>query len=119
MKKKFNCFNQLLGIRSLETLPSGWGTDKEVAEEFNIFFENKISKIRKSTENKNLIMNASLFSTEEINSNNRTFLDSFLSTDVNDLNRIVNETSNTFCHLDPIPGENLASHLVRLGRPTF
>ena len=105
LKKKFNCFNQLLGIRSLETLPSGWGTDKEIAEKFNIFFKNKISKIRNSIENKNLSTNASLFSTE-FNSNNRTFLDSFHSIDVNYVNRILNDTSNTL-HFGPNTGKTL------------
>ena len=47
LTKNFNCFNQLLDIRLLKTLLSGWGTEKGTAENLKIFFVNNISETRK------------------------------------------------------------------------
>ena len=103
LKKKYSSFNMLMGVKTTEKLPVGWGTDAEIAQKFNTFFEEKVTKIKSSIENATTTTVDKLISLKPIHTSHVIPMSVFNPVDLNALDKAFTEMSNSYCELDSMP----------------
>ena len=103
LKKKYSSFNMLMGVKTTEKLPVGWGTDAEIAQKFNTFSEEKVTKIKSSIENATTTTVDKLISLKPIHTSHVIPMSVFNPVDLNALDKAFTEMSNSYCELDSMP----------------
>ena len=93
----------LMGVNTTEKLPVGWGTDAEIAQKFNTFFEEKVTKIKSSIENATTTTVDKLISLKPIHTSHVIPMSVFNPVDLNALDKAFTEMSNSYCELDSMP----------------
>ena len=94
-KTVFSVVNKVLH-RKTTVFPDIFDSDKEMAEEFNTFFHQKIQKIRDGFPPTNL---AHAIPSDPCHSS----LSTFDALSQSDIKKLLNKSSNAFCDLDPMP----------------
>ena len=92
-----------MGVKTTEKLPVGWGTDAEFAQIFNTFFEKKVTKIKSSIENATTTTVDKLLSLKPIHLSLVNPMSVFNPVDLNALDKVFTEMSNSYCELDSMP----------------
>ena len=103
IKKKYSSFNMLMGVKTTEKLPAGWGKDAEIAQKFNSFFEEKVTKIKSSIENATTTTVDKLLSLKPIHTSHVNPMSVFNPVDLNSLDKAFTEMSSRYCELDSMP----------------
>ena len=93
----------LMGVKTTEKLPVGWGTDAEIAQKFNFFFEEKATKIKSSIENATTTTVDKLLSLKPIHIKHVNPMSVFNPMDLNALGNAFIEMSSSYCELDSMP----------------
>ena len=94
-KQLFAILNELVGKKDKPSLPD-YSSEEELAEKFNSFFIGKIRNIRKQLDS----INSEKCFPEKANDSH---MDTFIPCTEEEINRIISNSSNTSCELDPIP----------------
>ena len=96
-RKLWNSINTILHRKSTSPLPS-IASPKSLSQMFATFFSDKILKLHTA------LKSSSTFSSPHIAPRHTaTILSSFSSVSEDEVSKIISQSSNTFCDLDPIP----------------